>query len=300
MRLRWLAGASLLSLLVVAGSCGEAEGPRRGGRLRVFVSIEPQAFFVEKIADGLAEVEVLVKAGQSPATYAPTPQQVVRLSQADVYFRIGVPFEKALLSKLASSTKRLRIVDTRRGIELRRLEEGDSGDRSHGPLDPHVWMSPRLVKIQAETICDALCRLAPGHAATFRKNLAAFQTELDALDARIAEALAPLRGQEVLVFHPAYGYFADAYGLKQVAVETAGKAPSAKRLVELIEWAKRRGIRVVFVQPQFSDRGARAIAEAIGGIVVPLDPLARDYVGNMEAIARSVEQTLAARKEAGR
>jgi len=300
MRSRWLAGALLLAFLVLAGSCGEGEGPKRGGKLRVFVSIEPQAFFVEKIADGLAEVEVLVKAGQSPATYAPTPQQVVRLSQADVYFRIGVPFEEALLSKLAGSTKRLRIVDTRRGISLRRLEEGDSDGHSHGPLDPHVWMSPRLVKIQAETICDALCRLAPGHAATFRKNLATFQAELDALDARIARALAPLRGKEVLVFHPAYGYFADAYGLKQVAVEAAGKAPSARRLVELIEWAKRRGIKVVFVQPQFSDRGARAIAEAIGGIVVPLDPLARDYVGNMEAIARSVEEALAARKEAGR
>ncbi len=291
MKTRALLVLSLATLLSCAGS-GERTA---GGKLRVFVSIEPQAFFVQKVGDGHVEVEVLVRPGQSPATYAPTPQQVVRLSQADVYFRIGVPFEGALLSKLAGTAERLRIVDTRRGIELRRL-----GGDPNGPLDPHVWMSPRLVKVQARTICDELCRLDPAHADQFRENLAAFLTALDALDARIAKALAPLRGEAVLVFHPAYGYFTDAYGLRQVAVEAGGKAPGAKRLVQLIEWAKREGVKVVFVQPQFSERTARAVAEAIGAVVIALDPLARDYLANMERIARAVERALGRRKEGAR
>ena len=290
----WFRALFALSLAALV-SCGGSHERTPGGKLRVFVSIEPQAFFVQKVGDGLVEVEVLVRPGQSPATYAPTPQQVVRLSQADVYFRIGVPFEGALLSKLAGTAERLRIVDTRRGIELRRL-----GGDPNGPLDPHVWMSPRLVKVQARTICDELCRLDPAHADQFRENLAAFLTALDALDARIAKALAPLRGEAVLVFHPAYGYFTDAYGLRQVAMEAGGKAPGAKRLVELIEWAKKERVKVVFVQPQFSERTARAVAEAIGAVVIPLDPLARDYLANMERIARAVERALGRRKEGAR
>jgi len=295
---RYLAAALVLAVAAVP-SCGKREGPPAPSRLRVFVSIEPQAFFVEKIGGDRVEVEVLVKAGQSPATFAPTPGQVVRLGAADAFFRVGAPFEDVLLAKLAGTARRLRVVDTRRGIKLRPLDEGaeDEEGHAHGPLDPHIWMSPRLVKIQAATICEELCRLDPADAEWFRKNLAAFSAELDALDARIAKALAPLRGQEVLVFHPAYGYFADAYGLKQVAVEARGKAPGARRLVEIINWARSRGIKVVFVQPQFSQRSARAVAEAIGGIVVTLDPLARDYLANMEALARKVQEALAARKE---
>jgi len=132
----------------------------------------------------------------------------------------------------------------------------------------------------------------PRHAAAYERNLKALQADLDEVDARIAEALAPLKGRKFFVFHPAFGYFADAYGLKQVPVEIEGKSPGPRRLAALIEKARREGVKVIFVQPQFSPRGAQAVAEAIGGVVVPMDPLARDYLKNLEHIAQQIKKAL--------
>ena len=297
--LRGLGRTLALGLAVCGLSCDSSGPPPAGDRLSVFVSIEPQACFVERVGGRHVAVEVLVAAGQSPATYAPTLQQVVRLGKARAYFRIGVPFEGPLLERIASSAKSLEVVDTRAGIRLRRLDEpheheGEEAGHGHeaGIEDPHVWLDPKLVKVQARTICATLSRLDPGHAADYQANLAAFEAELDAVDAKIAKALAPVRGREILVFHPAYGYFADAYGLKQVAVESGGKSPTSRQLVALIERAKAGGVKVIFVQPQFSRRSAEAVAGAIGGAVVPMDPLARDYIANLERMAEAVGQAL--------
>ena len=142
---------------------------------------------------------------------------------------------------------------------------GQESETNAGRPDPHIWLNPLLVKTQARTICDALVELDPQHAADYRKNLAAFEADLDRVHAEIAATLAPLKGRELFVFHPAFGYFADAYGLKQVPVEIEGKEPTAKQLAELIARAKADHVKVIFVQPQFSRKSAEAIAQAIGG-----------------------------------
>jgi zinc transport system substrate-binding protein len=157
-----------------------------------------------------------------------------------------------------------------------------------GGTDPHVWLSPRLVKAQARTIADALIELDPAGKATYEKNLADFLKDLDALDAHLVEALAPVKGKTFMVFHPAWGYFADAYGLEQEPIEIEGKDPSGRQIARVIEMAKAKGVRVIFVQPQFSKKSAKRIAAAIDGAVVPIDPLARDYVGNLERVAAAV------------
>ena len=153
-------------------------------------------------------------------------------------------------------------------------------------------MNPRLVKRQARTICRELCRLAPVHREAFESNCAVFESDLDRVDARIAETLAPLRGREFYVFHPAFGYFADAYGLKQVAVETGGKQPTAKQLQALIEQARSADVKLIFVQPQFTKQSAEVVARAIGGAVVPLDPLAENYLENLLHVASKIEMAL--------
>lgn len=130
------------------------------------------------------------------------------------------------------------------------------------------------------------------HAGEYEKDLLAFDADLDAADAKIRKALAPLLNREFLVFHPAFGYFARAYDLKQIPVEILGKEPSARQLTEIIDRAKKDNIRVVFVQPQYSQRSAEAIAEAIHGAVIPLDALAYDYVGNLEDIANKIDKAL--------
>jgi zinc transport system substrate-binding protein len=269
-------------------------------KLHIFVSIAPQAYFVERIGGARADVEILVAPGQSPEIFEPTPKQMAALSRADIYFRIGLPFEDRLLDKLSAANDNVRIIDTREGITLRQIEEHadgghDEGHDHHGQPDPHIWLSPRLVEIQARHIVDGLTALDSLGKAVYEQNLMMFTQDLRQIDSTIAEILAPLKERKIYVFHPAFGYFTDAYKLTQVAVETGGKEPGGQQLADLISRAQRDSVRVVFVQPQFSQKSARTIAEAIGGTVVPLDPLARDYLENLRRLARTIERTLAGR-----
>lgn len=269
------------------------------GKVRVAVSIQPQAYFVDRVGGEHVEVDVLVGPGQHPHTFDPTIRQMRRLRQTRLYFRIGVPFEQTLCQKLTLAHKRLRIVDMRRGIRLRAMahhhhDDGPHGEGHGGELDPHIWLSPPLAKIQAKTVCDELCTLDGDHEADYRANLAALHGDLDRLHAQIARDLAPLKGRTFYSLHPAFGYFAAAYGLKQEAVETEGKAPGLKHIRELLKRARAGGVSTIFVQPQFSARQARTLAAELGGSVVPIDPLAYDYLKNLQDISQKVQQALTA------
>jgi zinc transport system substrate-binding protein len=173
-----------------------------------------------------------------------------------------------------------------------------AGDDEHadeaGAMDPHVWLDPHRAIILARNVQAELASLDPGGAATYGASLRRLTDDLEALDRRLRAQLARLRGTEVLVFHPAFGYFCDAYGLRQVAIEHEGKEPDARQLAGVIANARAGGVKVVFVQPAFSDLAARAVAAEIGGVVVPLDDLARDYLGNMERVARTLSDELPA------
>ena len=158
--------------------------------------------------------------------------------------------------------------------------------------DPHTWLDPKRVMIQAETIARALVEIDPAGEKGYRTNLASFQRELHILDRRIAEVFAPLEGARFMVYHPAYGYFADAYGLRQVAVETEGKEPSARQLTALIEAARASEVEIIFYQPQFSSKYATVVADAVGAVAVPLDPLARNYIRNLEEMADKIKLAL--------
>lgn len=322
----------LLSLLCVVGlfGCGKPAPSEEGGgaRLNVVVSILPQAAFVERVGGEHVKVDVLIGPGQSPHSYTPTAAEISRVAECDVYFTIGVPFEEAVKRRIAANRPDLPIINSREGVALRQMKEGhhheehaseqehahdhaheqphegdhaDDPDHEHGhehdhamgEPDPHVWLSPQNAKIISRNICDGLKRLDPQVATAYEANLAAFAEELDAVDREIRESLAPLEPREFMVFHPAFGYFADAYELEQLPVEIEGKDPSAKALNELIETAKEKGIRVVFVQPQFSSRRAEAVAEAINGAVVPMDPLARNYIENLRDMAQKIRSAIA-------
>lgn len=320
MRLKFMIWALLLVFLTGTGLNAQE-------KLNVFVSIVPQKYFVEQITGDLAEVDVLVTPGKSPATYSPTPGQIRKLALADVYFRIGVPFENGFMHKMASVAPDTRVVDTRKGIVPRKMEahihdhdkepkqdhqekeahthEADAVHEDHGKAeedhghgdtaagrDPHIWMNPVLVKQQAATMTDALSELAPEHAARFRENHALFARKLDQLHDRLTTLLAPLAGQNLFVFHPAFGYLADAYGLHQIPVETMGRSPKGKELSAIIRLAKDENVRVIFVQPQFDQQAARKIAAAIDGAVVPINPLAPDYLDNMVRMAETIAMSL--------
>jgi len=296
--------------------------------LRVFASVVPIQSFVEKIGGEHVDARVMVRPGFNPHTYDPTPQQISALAGAALYVRVGVPFETAWMMRIQSANPSMQVFDARDGIALREMKDQDQdapghGDKhgkeeaeSHGQdahgehdshakhysreaehhghhqQDPHVWVSPPLVRHMVGRIRDKLAELAPGHAADFARNYDAFVAELDALDNELHKLLGPLSNRKFMVFHPAWGYFADAYGLTQVPIERQGKEPGARALVALIDQAKRENIKVVFVQPQFDKRSAAQVARAIGGVVVAVDPLAADYVDNLRRVGREFAQAL--------
>ncbi|RJP25416.1 MAG: ABC transporter substrate-binding protein [Candidatus Omnitrophota bacterium] len=290
-----------ISLILIAFFIGfPHHSPTAEQKIRAFVSILPQAYFVEQVGGEFVEVSVMVGPGQNPHTFEPTPKQMVALSRAQVYFRIGVPFETVWMDRLARVNPAMRIVDLQKGIPLLAMKEHHhEGEEHHAEhhdehetQDPHIWLNPKLVKILAHSICDTLQAIDPDHANHFHVNLDTFLGELDALDQEIAALFEPMCKRQFLVFHPAWGYFADAYDLEQIPVELEGKEPTARQLTELIEFIKKEGIQVIFVQQQFSRALASKIAGAIDGKVITVDPLAKDYFENLRNVARQFAEAL--------
>jgi zinc transport system substrate-binding protein len=265
--------------------------------LEVFVSVLPQKTFLERVGGEHVRVTSLTRPGQSPETFEPTPRQVAALAMADLFVVTGMPFESAWKERLLAANPRMRVLDAREGIALLPAEDhghqqqvigASDPEHVHEAGDPHVWTSPRLVARMSVNIRDALAELDPTHAEDYARNQTAFAAELARVDEDIRHLLADLPSRKFLVFHPAWGYFAQDYDLIQVPIEQGGKEPGPRTLASLIADARRDGIRVVFVQPQSDPRFAARIAEAIGGQLIAIDPLAPDYLSNLRAVAQQI------------
>lgn len=284
----------------------------------VAVSILPQAEFVERIAGDKVKVLVLVGPGASPHSYEPTPRQMSELSRAVAWFSIGVEFERALLPKIKSLYPKLKIVDTSSRVVFRKLEahneaedaaaepghdDAEAGPAASAPAvssalavssaDPHIWLGRDAVKVQLAAILEGLKTLMPSQAAVFTANHATYLKEIDAVFAELASQLKPLKGTTVFVYHPSFGYFLDNFGIHQEAVEVGGKEPTQKTLATLIQRAKADGAKLIFVQKQFSLAAAKTVASAIGGKVVEIDPLARQWLANIKILGAALASTMA-------
>ncbi len=286
-------GSLVAALSLGIAGCDHPPRPPTIGTVRAFVTILPQAYFVERIGGSHVTVGVMVGPGQSFHSYEPTPKQIADLAEAQVYFTVGVPFERTLIDKIRATNPHLVVVDTREGIKLRPSSEHDEDSHGHGEEgDPHIWLDPMLVKIQARTIQEALSRLDPDHAADYEIHCREFQGDLDETNARITSELAPFKGREFFVFHPSFGYFGDAYGLKEVPVEEGGKEPGGSELARMIKRARSAGATTIFVQPEFASKSAETVAIEIGANVVTLDPLARNYLNNLGDMANKIAVSL--------
>ena len=295
------AGSLLLAACLVGAlfcGCRERTAAENDDRITIAVSITPQAWLAAQLVATETKIITLVRPGESPATYQPTDAQVSGVMKAAVYFRIGVPFESGPWFEAIQRSEKVKVVDVRRGITLRAMEEhheetgagaaeDNRNDRGHG-VDPHIWLSPRLLIVQARTMAETLIELDAKNAAAYRQRLAELERKLGALDETIRRTLAPIKGKTFFIFHPAWGYFADDYGLRQVAIEIEGKKPTDRELTALQRLAREESIHVVFVQPQISASAADAIAQAIGGRIETIDPLAPDVDGNLLRVAEAL------------
>ncbi len=291
-RIRTLVFLSLLisSLLFAAGNqevASQEELPI------VAVSILPQAYFIDQLAGDLVQTVVLVGEGQSPHSYEPSPSQMAMLAKADVWILSGTDFELTLKDKVANLYPNLTIVDGTKGMELRQLEEHDHEDEElHDEnglnIDRHTWLGWQQAKTMIETSKQALVQQVGLPSLDLEARKADLLGRIDMLFESLTEKLAPQKGTTVFVYHPAFGYFLDSFGIEQEAVETGGKEPTAKDLANLIALAKQEGATVLFVQKQFPTASARTVAEAVGAQVVALDPLAYDWMANIQAMGEAL------------
>ena len=271
-------------------------------RLTVFVSIAPQKFFVQQIGMDLIDIQVMVTPGASPATYEPKPRQMVNLSKAKVYFAIGVPFEKVWLKKIAAANPTMDIIHTDSSIEKlpMTVHHHDGQMEVHskeeeppkGEPDPHTWLSPPLVKKQAQTILTTLQDMDPSHRENYMINYQKFIVRVNALHEQLTTTFSGKQGLRFAVFHPAWGYFAHTYKLEQIPIEIEGKSPKPSQLKELIEYMKDMGIKVIFVQPQFSTKSAKIVAKELNGEVVFADPMAEDWIRNLTEVSKKFKAAL--------
>lgn len=256
----------------------------------VLVSIAPHKTFVEEIAGDTVAIQVVVPAGASSHTFEPTSKQMIQMSQADVWFRLGEGFEKRLMEVIKSYNPGIRIVDLREHIDM--ICSGHVHHHGHHRCsedmrDVHIWLSPREAKKQAIDIAETLSKKYPDNKELYKNNLHSFLTKLNALDRELTNQLAPHKGASFLVSHPAYAYFARDYGLNQLSVEFEGRDPTPKQLTDLLKKAKELNICTIFIQPQHSNKGAKLVASHIQADVISLDPYSEDYFTNLRKLASS-------------
>lgn len=273
----------------------------------VAVSIVPQKTFVKAVAGDLVDVVTMIPPGNSPANYQPSPKEMENFSRASIYFTIGVPTEKAnILPKAKDLNSDIRIVDLAEEVgkvypyryfgkesnEHHEHEKHEEEHRHYKGRDPHIWLSPKRVKVIIEVIANELGKLDPENKKVYEKNAKNYIEKLDALDREIKEILSEVESRAFIVYHPAFGYFAEDYNLQMIPIEKEGKKATPKELQKIIDIAKEKNIKVVFYQEEIDSAQAKALAEEVGGRPQKVAPLAPNYIENLRKIAKTFKNAM--------
>jgi len=249
------------------------------------VTIVPQKQFVKAVAGENSEVTVMIPPGYSPGNYAPRPSELTKFSDADIYFSMGVPADiQNILPKAKQFNQNIKIVKLADKV----AQEYDNRIFPNGSRDPHIWLSPKRVISIVEIIRDELIELNPEKKQLYKENTADYIDKIKETDQKVENILNKKENNYMLVYHPSFGYFADEYNLKMVAVEEGGKEATAKHLQEIIDFAKENNIDKIFHQAEIDSRQTQALAEEIGAELVKLDPLAEDYLNNLIEMAKKI------------
>ena len=238
----------------------------------VTVSILPQKFVIDYISHRMANVNIMVPTGSNPATYSPTPRQLLSLKKSKVYFKIGVPFEKAWLKKFTDINPNIKIVDFAKYIKKDK--------------NPHIWLDPILLISQAKVVYETLSQIDAKNSNLYYNNYLKFKNLCLKIDKKIKNSLSTLKNRKFIIFHPNLYYFAKRYNLEEIALEKNGKEPSFKYLLKIINTAKQNNIKVVFTAPEFSQKSAKFLADKIGAKVVEFSALEYDIFRNLIKVTK--------------
>ena len=281
----------VLSVSAVAIGCN-SQPVVSDEQLVVAVSIVPQATFVKAVAGDLVEVVTMIPPGFSPANHAPSMREMRQFSNAEIYFTIGVPAEESILRGALDINKNLKIIDLATEVATVYPDRNFTVEAScaccpgPGGRDPHIWLSPKRVKTMIEVIARELSYIDPENENIYKENAQAYLVKLETLDREIRTMLQNINNRTFIVYHPAFGYFADEYGLTMVALEKHGKKATTEHLKDIVNLAREKEIRVILYQAEFDSKQANVLAEEIGGETVKVAPLAPNYIENLTKIAQ--------------
>ncbi|MCR9011787.1 metal ABC transporter solute-binding protein, Zn/Mn family [Gabonibacter chumensis] len=281
--MKWIWGIVLVLCIV---ACGTKQDKSKN----ISVSILPQKYFVERIAGDFARVNVMIPPGANPAISDLTSEQLKMLNNSSLYFAIGyLPFELTHIYSLLKNRRDIQLIKHTDAIEL---PEKEFPAHKHGDvesLDLHIWMSPTYAKQMARTIRDVLSDKFPEKKNLFSENCDRFMQEIDSVDREARRIVLSKRHKLFLIYHPALTYFARDYGMEQIAIEDEGKEPNPVHVRTIIDRSREKGVRVVFIQSQFDEANAHAIATEIGGEVISIDPLNPDWKEEMNALLKIID-----------
>jgi zinc transport system substrate-binding protein len=280
----------LLAVAIIFGACTGKKSKLEESGKYITVSILPQKTFVEKIAGDDFTVNVLIPPGTSPAAYTLLPSQLQEISKSAIWFRIGyIGFEHSWKDKIEQANTRMKVVDLSEGLDLIAQVKEQHGDHFHlSGVDPHIWLSPVLVKEMAKRILDELSELNPEQSAKYKTNYLGFVKEIDQLNIEITNKLKPYEGRKIIVFHPSLSYFVRDYGLMQHSLESGGKEPTPQRMKELIDLANKENIKVMYIQGELDRELARVFAEEVSGEIIQVRPLDPAWAENLMEITNII------------
>lgn len=273
----------LLIITVVIFSCNSKRTSNNETGDVITVSILPQKTFIEKIAGDDFKVNVLIPPGSSPAAYSLLPSQLIDVAKSAVWFRIGyIGFEYSWKDKIAQANRKMKVVDLSEGLDLIADKVETHGDHVHMQgVDPHIWLSPVLVKQMARKIVGELSILKPEKRAEYEANYLKFSKEIDQINIEIKNKLKEFQGRKIIMFHPSLTYYARDYGLEQFSLETGGKEPTPKQLAKVVNLARDENLRIIYIQSEFDVEHARVFAEEIDGEIIQIWPLNPAWEDNL-------------------
>ncbi|MBX7058779.1 MAG: zinc ABC transporter substrate-binding protein [Leptospirales bacterium] len=282
----------ILLCLILAGAC---QAPEQDSRPLVAASIAPLQFFVDQLAGQSLRTIALVPAGSDAHVFEPRPEQLRLLSEAHLLVESGMEFEAAWRPRFLAANPSLQIISpASRFADLRYIHIHRSGSSNpvaqrHDSPDPHYWQSPARAAALLDYLRDELCQRFPERCSNFRAHAESFRPQIAALDAECRRRTQALAVRSFVSYHPSWNYFAKDYHLEMIALEHGGQEPGPAQTAAAVEHARSRGVRVVLIEPELSDRSAAMFAREIDAPLRRVAPLAYDWPAAIRSFLDALE-----------
>ena len=283
----------IVILVIAAGVIGyfgfqNLNANNSNGKIGVVVSIGPEVQWVNAVGGDKVNVTLMVPPDDDPHTYEPLPGQLKQVSNAKMYAEIGSPleFETNYMGKIEAANPNLLIVNCSQGITLM----PNTAENESDTMDPHDWVDPKDAEVMVNNIYLDLVKVDPTDQAYFEKNRDNYEAQLETLDNYTAQTLKDKKGTDILIFHPAFGYYAKDYNLTQIAVMINDEEPSPQRIALLLNTAKADNITVMYNEPQYDPSYMQSIASQVNGKVLTVNDLDENYLQNMRNVANAFAQ----------